>query len=149
MTITATLSLNRRNLHCKHILLAASGDNSYAGFLQQFIAADGASQQMTLIESIPFARDLARLTGYFQTTKFDEVFRSSKIVAEKPAPNQNGTREPLAVVNGNAWANPASSKTYTLAMRAATSPEAKPAAIAKAGVPVPKPHKEILVSRPN
>jgi hypothetical protein len=138
LTLSATLSLYRRNLHCKHILLAASGDNSYAGFLRQFIAADKASQPLTLIESLPFAKDLAQLTTYFQTTKFEGVFRDAKIIIEPRAPYNGVTaKEPLSEAPFNVWAT---AKPLSLPVRTTKSPETKPATSVK------PPRKEILVN---
>ena len=76
----ATFNLYRRNLHCKQILFSGSGDNSYAGFLRQYVPVDGVSQDITLIESLPFATYLEQLSHKFQTANFPRIFRDSKIV---------------------------------------------------------------------
>ena len=76
----ATFNLYRRNLHCKQILFSGSGDNSYAGFLRQYVPVNGVSQDITLIESLPFATYLEQLSHKFQTANFPRVFRDSKIV---------------------------------------------------------------------
>ncbi len=76
----ATFNLYRRNLHCKQILFSGSGDNSYAGFLRQYVPVDGVSQDIILIESLPFATYLEQLSHNFQIASFPKIFRDSKIV---------------------------------------------------------------------
>ena len=80
LTLKATFNLYRRNVHCKHILFSGSGDNSYAGFLRQYVPVDGLSQDITLIEALPFATYLEQLSHKFQTTSLPGIFRDSKIV---------------------------------------------------------------------
>ena len=103
--------------------------------------ASGASDKLTLIESLPFARDLAQLATIFQTTKFEGVFRSTKIVTEPRLTGMAAVREPLKESTGNAWSMPASATT-TLPVRTIKTPE-----VATATPFTPKPVKEIWVSR--
>lgn len=72
------------NVHCKHTILCASQDDSYTGFLRQFIHNGKVSDHVTLVESIPFAHGLAGLSQNFLKTEFKDVFRSIKIVAIDP-----------------------------------------------------------------
>ena len=73
------MQLFHSNVHCKHVVLAASGDNSYAGFLRQYSPMDRASSRVVLIESIPFASKLEELAAKFPTTRLPGLFRDSKI----------------------------------------------------------------------
>lgn len=75
----AQVELFYDNVHCKHIMLAASGDNSYAGFLRQYSLTDQVSSRVVLIESIPFASQLEELASKFQTTRFKGLFRDCKV----------------------------------------------------------------------
>ena len=86
LTASATFNLYRRNLHCKQLLFSGSGDNSYAGFLRQYVPVDGVSQDITLIESLPFATYLEQLSHTFQTATFPRIFRDSKIVIPSRLP---------------------------------------------------------------
>ena len=71
--------LNINNRHCKHILLGCSHDNGYARLLEEFGHQQNRTQ-ITLVEGVPFERELAGLTTQFAQTRFENVFRQSKIV---------------------------------------------------------------------
>jgi hypothetical protein len=92
--MTATFSLYRRNLHCKHILFSGSGDNSYAGFLRQYVPVEGVSQQITLIEALPFAMYLQPLSHKFQTASFPRIFRDTKISANRMSTQEHPRASP-------------------------------------------------------
>jgi hypothetical protein len=63
-------------------MLACSADNSYAGFLRQYVSIDPTNSKVILIESIPFASQIRDVAAKFEVTKYDGVFRDTKI--EKP-----------------------------------------------------------------
>ena len=67
------------NVHCKHIILCASQDNSYTGFLRRFVHNGKVADNITLVESIPFPDELAKLSPSFLVTKFSNIFRETKI----------------------------------------------------------------------
>lgn len=105
----ATFNLYGRNLHCKHIVFAGSGDNSYAGFLRQFISNTTASSpSLTLIRSFDFARDLQPLAdmGKVDIVSFPHLFRDTKISPRKVKPAEPS--QPLAQKTSpsTAWAAP-------------------------------------------
>ncbi|EXJ64371.1 hypothetical protein A1O7_00707 [Cladophialophora yegresii CBS 114405] len=77
--VKAEMALFYDNVHCKHIMLAASGDNSYAGFLRQYTLTDQVSSRVVLIESIPFANQLDVLAIKFEKTHLQGLFRDHKI----------------------------------------------------------------------
>ena len=67
------------NVHCKHIILCASHDNSYTGFLRRFVHNAKVSDHITLVESIPFPDELAKLSPSFLLTRFNNIFRETKL----------------------------------------------------------------------
>ncbi|KAK6374076.1 hypothetical protein LTR64_002183 [Lithohypha guttulata] len=81
--VKAEFDLFRRNVHCKQICLAGSGDNSYAQILRPYALNAGKSETITLIEALPFARELRQLSDRFKIGKFDEIFRDSRIITRK------------------------------------------------------------------
>ncbi|KAK5079395.1 hypothetical protein LTR51_001592 [Lithohypha guttulata] len=60
-----------------------SGDNSYAQILRPYALNAGKSETITLIEALPFARELRQLSDRFKIGKFDEIFRDSRIITRK------------------------------------------------------------------
>lgn len=70
--------LHLYNCHCRHILFGCSHDNGYARLLEDLIDQETLNQ-ITLLEGVPFERELASLTTKYQTTKFNSLFRTCKI----------------------------------------------------------------------
>ncbi|KAK5467040.1 hypothetical protein LTS15_000010 [Exophiala xenobiotica] len=68
------------NVHCKHVILCASSDKSYTGFLRQYVDHD--RKHITLVESIPFPHALAEVARQFPQIKFDSVFRHTKLLSK-------------------------------------------------------------------
>lgn len=77
------MELFYNNTHCKHIMFAGSGDNSYAAFLRQYSLTDQVCSRVVLVESVPFASKLEGLAGKFEQTRFQGLFRESKIEMRK------------------------------------------------------------------
>lgn len=73
------MELFYNNAHCRHIMFAGSGDNSYAGFLRQYSLTDRVSSRVVLIESVPFANKLEDLAIKFERTRLQGLFRESKL----------------------------------------------------------------------
>ncbi|KAK2873392.1 hypothetical protein FQN49_002390 [Arthroderma sp. PD_2] len=78
--ITEILKLNLFNCHCQQIFLGCSHDNGYARLLEDNIADIELTRRITLLEGVPFEKELASLTGSYRVTKFDTLFRESKLV---------------------------------------------------------------------
>lgn len=76
---TGELQLFYNNVHCKHVMLAGSGDNGYDGFLTQYCSTTPEPSKVVLIESLPFARQIAEVAVKFRTTEVGDLFRKSKI----------------------------------------------------------------------
>lgn len=84
--IRENLALFWSNDHCKHITLAGSADRGYVSFLRQYCTTDEGPVRLTLIESVPFPPAFEQLAARFQTTKFRDVFRDTKITPEECLP---------------------------------------------------------------
>ena len=69
--------------HCRQILFGGSHDNGYARLLEEFTTDEVSKNRITLLEGFPFEREMEALRRHFRTTKFDTLFRSSKIVASQ------------------------------------------------------------------
>lgn len=71
--------LHLYNCHCHQIFLGCSQDGEYARILEDTLADRDLIGRVSLIEGIPFERELESLKSSFRVTKFPELFRSSKI----------------------------------------------------------------------
>jgi hypothetical protein len=79
--VTAELfKLNLYDCHCRHVLLGCSHDNGYARLLEETIADRDLTGRISLIEGVQFERELASIKGSYRVTKFDGLFRDTKIV---------------------------------------------------------------------
>jgi hypothetical protein len=69
--------LNLLNVHCRHIFFGCSHDNGYARLLEdvpeQYLTG------ITLLEGVPFEKELAIFASRSGSAKFDDLFRTSKI----------------------------------------------------------------------
>lgn len=63
-------------------MLAGSGDNGYGGLLTPYGPNSGKSDKITLIEALPFVKDIQLISDKFETTSFDGIFRRTKIPLE-------------------------------------------------------------------
>lgn len=88
--IIEIFKLHLYDCHCQQIFFGGSHDNGYARLLEDCCTSDVAyTQRITLIEGIPFEREIRALQGHFRTTKFEELFRSSKIVLNQHTQQQH------------------------------------------------------------
>ena len=72
------LKLNLNNCHCRHIVLGCSHDNGYARLLED--ESNPANlKRITLLEGVPFGKELHILKSRYHTVKFDDLFRDTKI----------------------------------------------------------------------
>lgn len=76
--ISEIFKLHLYDCHCRHILFGCSHDNGYARLLED-IADSSILNRITLLEGVPFERELAQLKSRYQTTRFQGLFRTSKI----------------------------------------------------------------------
>ena len=70
--------LHLYDCHCRHIFFGCSHDNGYARLLED-VAEPTVLKSITLLEGVPFERELLFLKSKYQTTRFDGLFRTSKI----------------------------------------------------------------------
>ena len=80
MFATEIFKLHLYNCHCHQIFLGCSHDNGYARLLEDTLADRELTGRISLIEGVPFERELASIKSAYRVTKFDDLFRSSKIV---------------------------------------------------------------------
>ncbi|KAF6222101.1 hypothetical protein HO133_001187 [Letharia lupina] len=64
--------------HCRRILFGCSHDNGYARLLED-VPDKPIRDQITLLEGVPFERELFQLKSTYRTTRFEGLFRATKI----------------------------------------------------------------------
>lgn len=72
------LKLQLYDSHCRHIFFGCSHDNGYARLLED-LGDPYTNERITLLEGVPFEKELTMLKSKFNTTKFDGLFRTTKI----------------------------------------------------------------------
>lgn len=82
-SLTESFKLHLYNCHCHQIFLGCSHDNGYARLLEDILADRELVGRISLIEGVPFERELESIKSDYRVTKFPDLFRSSKIT---PAP---------------------------------------------------------------
>ncbi|KAL9128435.1 MAG: hypothetical protein Q9217_002897, partial [Psora testacea] len=87
---TEIFKLHLYDCHCRHIFFGCSHDNGYARLLED-VAETSILNSITLLEGVPFERELDQLKSKYQTTRFEGLFRTEKISIYKTQ-----FREPLA-----------------------------------------------------
>lgn len=107
---TEGFKLHLYNCHCHQIYLGCSHDNGYARLLEDTLADRERAGQISLVEGVPFEKELASIKSSFRTTKFETIFRESKIVSNPPAwggslpynqPSTTAQPAPLSVLSSN------------------------------------------------
>jgi hypothetical protein len=134
--------------HCRHIILGCSSDDKYAKLLDQTKQGHDLTR-LTLLETLAFENDVATLKTSFSTTKFDKVFRTTKLtlptppaIPKGPLPGVVAQLPALARVESNGTTGSASSASTpaitwaNLASQPTPTPP-KPAVVACAPTPRP------------
>ncbi|EXJ84530.1 hypothetical protein A1O3_05199 [Capronia epimyces CBS 606.96] len=67
------------NCHCHQIILGCSNDNQYATLLEQTARDATVLNHITLVESVPFEKDILAVKDHFKITKLENVFRTTKL----------------------------------------------------------------------
>ncbi|OJJ37532.1 hypothetical protein ASPWEDRAFT_39231 [Aspergillus wentii DTO 134E9] len=67
------------NCHCHQIFLGCSNDSEYAEILEDTLEDRDLIGRVSLIEGIPFEKDLEFLKSSYRVTKFPKIFRNTKI----------------------------------------------------------------------
>ncbi|EEH35608.2 C-x8-C-x5-C-x3-H type zinc finger protein [Paracoccidioides lutzii Pb01] len=110
--ISEVFKLHLYNCHCHQIFLGCSHDNGYARLLEDTLADRELIGRISLIEGIPFERELALIKASYRVTKFEELFRTSKIItnlhlwndrnAANNSSNAAPSSAPLTALSSNA-----------------------------------------------
>ncbi|EGE85048.2 CCCH zinc finger DNA binding protein [Blastomyces dermatitidis ATCC 18188] len=77
--IREIFKLHAGNVHCKHIVFAASTDNGYARLLGPYSSSPEFCKRVTMLEGPPFEKELAELKNRYRTTSFPTLFRDTKL----------------------------------------------------------------------
>ncbi|KAL1999242.1 hypothetical protein VTN02DRAFT_4831 [Thermoascus thermophilus] len=96
--IAETFKLHLYNCHCHQIFLGCSHDNGYARLLEETLADRELIGRISLIEGIPFERELESIKSAYRITKFPDLFRTSKITTTSPTSRKGS---PLATPSPN------------------------------------------------
>ena len=97
--ISELFKLYLYDCHCRQIIFGCSHDNGYARLLEEILADTQVADHITLLEGVPFERELALLKGAFRTTKFDPIFRDTKLTANYNAHNGWSSKPMPALAN--------------------------------------------------
>ena len=73
--------LHLYDCHCRHILFGCSHDNGYARLLED-VADRQNLDRVTLLEGVPFERELAMLKAKYDTKCFQGLFRTAKVTVQ-------------------------------------------------------------------
>ncbi|KAL8874829.1 MAG: hypothetical protein Q9198_006729 [Flavoplaca austrocitrina] len=76
--INELFRLHLGNFHCQHIFFGCSHDNGYARLLEQY-TEPMITDRITLLEGVPFEKELYAMKAKYSTTKIENLFRSTKI----------------------------------------------------------------------
>ena len=148
IAIPEIFKLHLYDCHCRQVYLGCSHDNGYARLLEDTLADQPIVENITLLEGAPFEGELATIKSSFTTTKFESLFRDSKIQISPynnnghqlpqqarivlPSPNQsNGT--PLVRTASNSTNN-----TSTPSIAAPSHVSAAPPTWANAAMSAPE-----------
>ncbi|KAL9035306.1 MAG: hypothetical protein Q9214_006644 [Letrouitia sp. 1 TL-2023] len=76
--IIEIFKLHLYDCHCRHIFFGCSHDNGYARLLED-LADQPVTGRITLMEGVPFEKELNVLKSKYETTQFQNLFRTDKI----------------------------------------------------------------------
>jgi hypothetical protein len=77
--LSEMLRLQLYDCHCHQILLGCSHNSEYVHILEDIRNNQEVGNHVTLLEGIPFEKDLAALQPHFRTIKFDGIFQSVRL----------------------------------------------------------------------
>ena len=97
-TFSEIFKLHLYDCHCRHIFFGCSHDNGYARLLED-VAEPSILNSITLLEGVPFERELAALKSKYHTTRLEGLFRTSKINVYAP---YSSYQSPPSQINGSA-----------------------------------------------
>lgn len=114
--VVELFKLHLSDFHCQHIFFGCSHDNGYARLLEQY-TDPMVTKQITLLEGVPFERELYNLQDRYSAVRFDDVFRANKInlyiqppfPAAQPAPREHPARissDNAALISNGGYQSP-------------------------------------------
>ncbi|KAL8716697.1 MAG: hypothetical protein Q9225_005995 [Loekoesia sp. 1 TL-2023] len=165
--ITELFRLHLSDYHCHHIFFGCSHDNGYARLLEQYTEPT-LTKRITLLEGVPFEKELNSLRSQYSTVKFENLFRTDKIniynLPQNPVsqpglnkpirtspdtattlPSQSVYQSPYQPITGNSSPSPAPSNPSTMNPKA---PSWASTANAAAHIVSPPPTPKPTVSHP-
>ncbi|KAJ5102090.1 hypothetical protein NUU61_004312 [Penicillium alfredii] len=77
--IRESFKLYLYNCHCHQIFLGCPSNNEYARFLEETLVDGDFSGRISLVEGLPFEKELDAAKSTYRSTKFPDVFRSTKV----------------------------------------------------------------------
>ena len=78
--------LDLYDCHCHQVIFGCSSSSHYARLLEETIKDTFVISHITLLEAVPFEKDLAILKDTLKTTNFDNIFRTTKLAAAPAIP---------------------------------------------------------------
>ena len=125
LTSPEIFRLHLYDSHCRHIFVGCSHDNGYARLLEE-VGETQIMNSITLLEGVPFEKELVQLKSLYHTTKYPGLFREEKIDIYNlpPAPRQvpGGAYNP---VHTNGFQPPAPAQQYSASFAPPVSPEVR------------------------
>lgn len=91
---TELFKLHLYNCHCRHIIFGCSHDNGYARLLED-VADEPMHNHISLLEGVPYEREIAAIKSKYGNAKFEGLFRTAKIVTYQQFQSQPQGRLPL------------------------------------------------------
>ncbi|RMD44972.1 hypothetical protein DV735_g50, partial [Chaetothyriales sp. CBS 134920] len=72
--VSQLLKLNLYDCHCHQVIFAPSHSGEYGAVLQEVLADSQVVSHLTLVESVPFEKELEHLQSQFHSARFDSIF---------------------------------------------------------------------------
>ncbi|EXJ55639.1 hypothetical protein A1O7_08568 [Cladophialophora yegresii CBS 114405] len=143
--VTDQFKVSLYDCHCHQVILGCSSNRQYTRLLEETIKDPYVSNHITLLEAAPLDRDLAIFKETLKTTKFENVFRTTKLAAAPAMPKGplqavTATLPALARVESNGTTGTASSSstpavTWALLTAQPTPPASKPPSTTRTSTP--------------
>lgn len=80
-SLAETFQVFLYNCHCHQIFLGCASNSEYARFLEETLKEGDLTGRISLVEGIPFEKELDSVKGSYRIARFPEVFRFSKMAA--------------------------------------------------------------------
>jgi len=74
------------NCHCHQIFLGCPSNNQYGQFLERSLKEGDLTGRISLVEGVPFEKEMETVKNSYRIARFPDVFRSAKLVPVWTAP---------------------------------------------------------------